>query len=363
MRSKMVLVILSFLCLSEITSAQVIKLDLKVDGRQKIELGPYVDSEKGRGYELTRYRDQKGRTILKVLEPEGAIVTVYRRGKVVFEDDIPTMVGLKEGFYRVEVGFRKGRADWGKKLEVRDGMVNLLKVDIEKRKSWKDHRREYRDRKKKRKKRRRVISSSAYRRLVASVENESFSDNKIGVIRVAAKNNFFTAEQARGLVALLSFDGDRLKAAKILYRRVVDQENIHILLDAFNFSSTKEEFMSWIEEQPEQDRDYYREREEQRHKLKPIDDNEFGDLYDAMEMAITDRERISIVKGTLEDSQISTFQAILILDLFDSDKYRYQAALFIFDRLTDRDRADRLLDSFEYDTYRNRFRRWLRKQR
>lgn len=76
--------------------------------------------------------------------------------------------------------------------------------------------------------------------LLEAVNNASFSDEKTGVIALAAKGASFTVHQVGRLVDAMSFSADKIKAVDLTRRRLVDRQNAFKLLEHFTFSADKE---------------------------------------------------------------------------------------------------------------------------
>jgi hypothetical protein len=84
------------------------------------------------------------------------------------------------------------------------------------------------------------MTSGEFSGLVSNVENESFADDKLSVVRIAAKSHWFTMDQLIQLVGLFSFSEEKVESVRIVYPRVVDPENAHNLMSAFTFSDDKQ---------------------------------------------------------------------------------------------------------------------------
>ncbi len=80
----------------------------------------------------------------------------------------------------------------------------------------------------------------AFETLVRQLEEESFSDDRLEILRTAAMNNAFTVAQVARLMDLFDFGDDRVEVVRILYPRVVDPENAHQLLSHVEFDNEKE---------------------------------------------------------------------------------------------------------------------------
>ena len=79
------------------------------------------------------------------------------------------------------------------------------------------------------------------------VEEASFGDKKIGVIKVACISSYFDSKQCAKLLALFSFENNKLEALKVLAPRIVDF-NPKEILKHFTFSSNKDEALEIISE-------------------------------------------------------------------------------------------------------------------
>jgi len=77
--------------------------------------------------------------------------------------------------------------------------------------------------------------------LVAAMNEQSFSDDKIAVLTEAMKEAYATVAQVRKLLDQLSFPDDKLQALRLLKGRIVDPENKFQLYGAFVHSSDKDE--------------------------------------------------------------------------------------------------------------------------
>ncbi len=94
------------------------------------------------------------------------------------------------------------------------------------------------------------MSPAAFEELVRQVEAESFSDDRLEILRTAALNNAFTVAQVARLMDLFDFGDDRVEVVRILYPRVVDPENAHILLSHVEFDDEKEAIRRIISSRP-----------------------------------------------------------------------------------------------------------------
>lgn len=85
------------------------------------------------------------------------------------------------------------------------------------------------------------MRSGDFAELLAQVKEASFKDEKLGLVRTATRDNWFTADQAKRLVAQFDFKDSKVEAAVALHSRIVDKGNFFKVLSVFDFKSAKEE--------------------------------------------------------------------------------------------------------------------------
>lgn len=74
------------------------------------------------------------------------------------------------------------------------------------------------------------------------VDDASFHEKKIGVIKVACISSYFNSKQCAELLSMFSFEKDKLQALKVLRPKMLDL-NPKEIQKQFTFSSGKEEAM------------------------------------------------------------------------------------------------------------------------
>lgn len=92
-----------------------------------------------------------------------------------------------------------------------------------------------------------VMNDATFHNFKKSVENESFSSDKLELLENQLNIHFFTAIQIAELVEILSFDSDQLKFAKMAYLRTADPQNYFIVVEKLKFSSSKKELNQHIQ--------------------------------------------------------------------------------------------------------------------
>ncbi|TCJ18643.1 DUF4476 domain-containing protein [Flaviaesturariibacter flavus] len=94
-----------------------------------------------------------------------------------------------------------------------------------------------------------AMAASDFSALVAQLRAERFDNTKLTLAKDALAYNRVSAAQVKQLMQLFTFDSDRLEMAKAAYPRTVDKNNYFQVMDAFEFSNSKEQLSAWIRTQ------------------------------------------------------------------------------------------------------------------
>jgi hypothetical protein len=89
------------------------------------------------------------------------------------------------------------------------------------------------------KRRPKALSDADFAKLERSVRRAPFRDDKLRVVRHAARYHRFTSAQAYALARRMLFGDDKVDALVALHPRVVDPQNFHIAYRALNHSSDR----------------------------------------------------------------------------------------------------------------------------
>jgi hypothetical protein len=85
----------------------------------------------------------------------------------------------------------------------------------------------------------RPMPDGPFKRLNEAVAKESFAEDKMRVLTMAAGDNYFLISQVAQLLNHFSFSQDKLNVVRSLKPRILDPENGYTLYSAFSFSSDK----------------------------------------------------------------------------------------------------------------------------
>jgi hypothetical protein len=79
------------------------------------------------------------------------------------------------------------------------------------------------------------------------VDDASFHEKKIGVIKVACISSYFNSKQCAKLLSMIPFDDAKLKALKVLAPRMIDRD-VTDIVKQFSFSSNKEKALEILQQ-------------------------------------------------------------------------------------------------------------------
>lgn len=203
-----------------------------------------VEEQSDNSFKARWETEPGGKTLLRVLAPEGAHVEVWDGDRQVVNEDIPVSANARpDAFYRFIVRWPDG-AYFEKKLAVKAGMVLSLWVagpnvaappppppppvvvapppppppPA-----------------------RMCMPGGDFSSLKSAIQKEGFGDDKLGVLRTAAPRAWFCVDQVGELIDLFSFGDEKLQALRLVKDRIVDRNNNFKILGRFTFSDEKEQ--------------------------------------------------------------------------------------------------------------------------
>jgi hypothetical protein len=89
-----------------------------------------------------------------------------------------------------------------------------------------------------------AMPGTEYNQLSNSLENASFSPDKIQILNALPSNTSLTMSQGIGVLETFSFASDQLKALRTIAPYLLERDQQYLLLDMFTFSSDKQKASS-----------------------------------------------------------------------------------------------------------------------
>ena len=85
----------------------------------------------------------------------------------------------------------------------------------------------------------RAMHNKDFKMMCEVVDDASFHEKKIGVIKVACISSYFNSKQCAKLLSMIPFDDAKLKALKVLAPRMIGRD-VTDIVKQFTFSSNKD---------------------------------------------------------------------------------------------------------------------------
>lgn len=85
----------------------------------------------------------------------------------------------------------------------------------------------------------RAMHNKDFKMMCEVIDDASFHEKKIGIIKVACISSYFNSRQCAKLLSKISFDDAKLKALKVLAPRMIDRD-VTDIVKQFSFSSNKD---------------------------------------------------------------------------------------------------------------------------
>jgi hypothetical protein len=91
-----------------------------------------------------------------------------------------------------------------------------------------------------------AMSDADFRTFLKKVDDASFADDQLSLIKSAAGTNAFTVDQVVQLVKTCTFEDTKIEVAVMLHARLVDPDRAYLIESAFDFSSSKKTYRERI---------------------------------------------------------------------------------------------------------------------
>ena len=93
----------------------------------------------------------------------------------------------------------------------------------------------------------RAMHRKDFKMMCEVVDDASFHEKKIGVIKVACISSYFNSKQCAKLLSMIPFDDAKLKALKVLAPRMIGRD-VTDIVKQFSFSSNKDKALEILQQ-------------------------------------------------------------------------------------------------------------------
>ncbi len=188
---------------------------------------------------------------------------------------------------------------------------------------------------------RRLASPEEISNLQNRINNESFGDGKMRELKLGINGLMIMAQDAKIIVKGFSFDGEQTEACLTLYPQLYDRHNVSVMLDAFTFSSTKDEVAKKLEQLG---------GTSSGGVFYVAKDNDVNQLVSRIQKESFDDGEMRELKMGLNNMMFMAKDAKKLIDAFSFDSAKVDAGVAIYPMLYDKNNVMAMLDAFSFSS-------------
>ncbi len=146
-----------------------------------------------------------------------------------------------------------------------------------------------------------------FQELYQKVKDKPFKDERLKILREAARQSDFTCDEIVQLMKIFNFDDERLEALVILEPTIIDRENTDRIVDSMTFISGEEKAKNILNKK--------------HHSGRLYSDGENNVLYEKVKDAFS-FDQLKILQTGMNGRNITCKQCVKLLSICDFDNER-----------------------------------------
>lgn len=146
-----------------------------------------------------------------------------------------------------------------------------------------------------------------FQELYQKVKDKPFKDERLKILREAARQSDFTCDEIVQLMKIFNFDDERLEALVILEPTIIDRENTDRIVDSMTFISGEEKAKNILNKK--------------HHSGRLYSDSEINVLYEKVKDTFS-FDQLKILQTGMNGRNITCKQCIKLLSICDFDNER-----------------------------------------
>lgn len=146
-----------------------------------------------------------------------------------------------------------------------------------------------------------------FQELYQKVKDKPFKDERLKILREAARQSDFTCDEIVQLMKIFNFDDERLEALAILEPTIIDRENTDRIVDSMTFISGEEKAKNILNKK--------------HHSGRLYSDSEINILYEKVKDAFS-FDQLKILQTGMNGRNITCKQCVKLLSICDFDNER-----------------------------------------
>lgn len=149
-----------------------------------------------------------------------------------------------------------------------------------------------------------------FQELYQKVKDKPFKDERLKILREAARQSDFTCDEIVQLMKIFNFDDERLEALVILEPTIIDRENTDRIVDSMTFISGEEKAKNILNKK--------------HHSGRLYSDGEINVLYEKVKDAFS-FDQLKILQTGMNGRNITCKQCVKQLSIcdFDNDRIKF----------------------------------------
>lgn len=146
-----------------------------------------------------------------------------------------------------------------------------------------------------------------FQELYQKVKDKPFKDERLKILREAARQSDFTCDEIVQLMKIFNFDDERLEALVILEPTIIDRENTDRIVDSMTFISGEKKAKNILNKK--------------HHSGRLYSDGEINVLYEKVKDAFS-FDQLKILQTGMNGRNITCKQCVKLLSICDFDNER-----------------------------------------
>jgi hypothetical protein len=229
------------------------------------------------------------------------------------------------------------------------------------------------------------MNPNAFNAFKQTVQNSSFDNSRLTLVKTQLNNNYITAQQLKELVQLFSFESGKLEAAMYGANRVIDNQNMFTIYDAFDFESSKTSFANHITSLGNNGGMWNNNNTNNgnwgngnngngnwgngnngngnwgnnNNGINYMNPNTFNSFKQSLQNSSFDNNRLQLMKSQLSTMFITAQQLKELVSLFQFESSKVDAAKYGATRVGDKQNLFVVYDAFEYENSKTQFAKYI----
>lgn len=174
-----------------------------------------------------------------------------------------------------------------------------------------------------------------FQELYQKVKDKPFKDERLKILREAARQSDFTCDEIVQLMKIFNFDDERLEALVILEPTIIDRENTDRIVDSMTFISGEEKAKNILNKK--------------HHSGRLYSDGEINVLYEKVKDAFS-FDQLKILQTGMNGRNITCKQCVKLLSICDFDNERIKFLQVMAPHIYDCHNRQLIIDTMSFHT-------------